>query len=717
MAVVKMLVNLLFRLLFRVKVRGTLGKHERLLIVANHTSFLDGLLLGAFLPIMPTWLVHTSVAKVWYFKIGLRFLPHLVVDATSPLAMKGIIALLEKGSPVMIFPEGRITITGGLMKMYDGPAFVAAKSGAAVVPIHIDGLIYSPAAKMTGDFPRLSFPKVTMTIGEPRTIELPQRGKAKERRRAASEQLRRILMEGAVEAYQPTTLFPALLDAIDLHGRGRVMLTDLQLKPATYKEILRGALALGRLVSKFSEEGENVGVLMPNVSATVYLLFGMFAMRRVPAMLNYTAGLEGMLSGCRMARVKTLLTSRAFLEKAKLNSAAEGLAKEVKILYLEDLRPQFGLRDKLWLMGWAMRHPRRVMKQAKPEEPAVILFTSGSEGKPKGVVLSHNALLANVAQIKAVFDFNNKEKFFSALPVFHAFGLTGGVILPLMRGCPVLIYPSPLHYRMVPEMVYDQDCTVLFSTNTFLNNYAKAAHPYDLARVRYLVVGAEKLTDDVRTLCMNKFGLRVLEGYGATECAPVIAVNTGLANQPGSVGEVLPGMEWRLAPVPGIDRGGELHVKGPNVMLGYLKEDKPGVIQPPCSPFGPGWYDTGDVVMVDRGFVTIQGRIKRFAKVAGEMVSLEAAETLAIEASPSSMHAAVAVKDLTRGEVIVLYTEDRGLSRELLVEAARTTGAPELAVPKRIVHVDKMPLLGNGKKNYVAIAKMAEGAYEVGSVR
>ena len=708
MPVVKIIAYLLLRLFFRVKVRGTLGKHERLLIVANHTSFLDGILLGAFLPIMPTWLVHTTVARLWYFRIGLRFLPHYVVDATSPLAMKAIVGLLEKGSPVMIFPEGRITVTGHLMKMYDGPAFVAARTGAAVVPVHIDGVVYSPASKMTGEFPRLSFPKITMTIGSPRYIQTPQTGKAKERRRAASEQMRRILQEAAVEGYQPSTLFPALLDAIDLYGPGRQMLTDIQLKPATYKDVLRGALALGRLVSKFTKEGENVAVLMPNVSATVYLLFGMFGMRRVPAMLNYTAGLEGMLSACRTAQVKTLVTSRAFIEKAKLGAAAEGLAKELQVLYLEDLRPQFGILDKIWLIGWAMGHPHRVTKQARPEDPAIILFTSGSEGKPKGVVLSHDALLANVAQIKAVFDFNNKEKFFSALPIFHAFGLTGGLILPILHGSPILIYPSPLHYRMVPEMVYDQDCTVLFSTNTFLNNYAKAAHPYDLARVRYLVVGAEKLSDDVRKLCMDKFGMRVLEGYGATECAPVIAVSTPLANRPGSVGEVLPGMEWKLATVPGIEHGGELHVKGPNVMLGYLKEDKPGVIQPPSSTFGPGWYDTGDVVTVeDTGFVTIRGRIKRFAKIAGEMVSLEVVEAIAVEASPSMLHAALAVKDPARGEVLVLYTQDKGLSRDLLVEASRAIGAPELAVPRRIVHMDKIPLLGNGKKDYVTLAKMA----------
>ncbi len=188
---VKVLANLLLRILFRVTVRGELKSHDRMLIVANHTSFIDGILLGAFLPVWPTYLVHTTIARIWYFKLGLRFLPHLVVDSTSPLAMKAIIGLLEKGTPVVIFPEGRISITGSLMKVYDGPAFVAAKTGAHVVPVHIEGAAYSFFSRMSGDFPKRALPRITLTIGTPQVITMPAGGKAKERRRAASEQMRK----------------------------------------------------------------------------------------------------------------------------------------------------------------------------------------------------------------------------------------------------------------------------------------------------------------------------------------------------------------------------------------------------------------------------------------------------------------------------------------------------------------------------------------------
>jgi acyl-[acyl-carrier-protein]-phospholipid O-acyltransferase/long-chain-fatty-acid--[acyl-carrier-protein] ligase len=396
------------------------------------------------------------------------------------------------------------------------------------------------------------------------------------------------------------------------------------------------------------------------------------------------------------------------VEKAKLTNAVAGL-RDVKVLYLEDQRAGFTLGDKLWLMLWAIRFPRSVMKPVDLDEPAVVLFTSGSEGKPKGVVLSHGSILANVAQAAAMIEFSSKDKFMTALPMFHSFGLTAGVILPLLHGCRIFIYPSPLHYRIIPELIYDRDCTVLFATNTFLANYAKHAHPYDFYRLRHLVVGAEKLTDDVRRLCEDKLGVRPLEGYGATECSPVLALNTPVANKLGSVGQLMPGIEHMLEPVAGVETGGILHVKGPNVMLGYLKADQPGVLQRPSSEFGAGWYNTGDIVSLDEGgFVTIQGRVRRFAKIAGEMVSLEVVEKIAIQAQPKFQHASTALKDAQRGEMLVLLTQDPDLRREQLQAAAREIGAPELAMPRRILHVDKVPLLGNGKKDYVTINKIAE---------
>jgi acyl-[acyl-carrier-protein]-phospholipid O-acyltransferase/long-chain-fatty-acid--[acyl-carrier-protein] ligase len=320
--------------------------------------------------------------------------------------------------------------------------------------------------------------------------------------------------------------------------------------------------------------------------------------------------------------------------------------------------------------------------------------------------------MANINQIRAVIEFSNRDKFLAALPLFHSFGLTAGVLVPVISGARVFLYPSPIHYRMIPEMAYDQDCTVLFGTGTFLAKYAKFAHPYDFYSVRYVLSGAEKLPDSVQQTYMERFGIRIMEGYGVTECSPVVSVNTPLFHRTGTVGKAMPGMECAIVPVPGIERGGLLHVRGPNLMSGYLRHDNPGKIEPPGSSLGPGWYETGDIVEIDdEGYITIAGRVKRFAKVAGEMVSLEVVERIAALASPDRVHAATTVSSVQRGEVIVLYTEDRTLRRDQLQQAARQQGLPEIAIPRQVIGIDKLPRLGSGKVDYIALKETAAQAF------
>lgn len=710
---VKRALGLLLKLLFRLRLTGDPGQFnaERLLIVANHESFLDGILLGVALPLDPVFVVHTTVAHNPIFRAVLSLVDYLAVDPTSPLALKKVIKLVESGRPVVIFPEGRITQTGSLMKVYDGPAFVAAKTGATVVPVRLDGAARSYFSRLSGKYPRRLFPRITLTILAGTTIPLPDAATAKQRRRLAGEALRRIMQKMLFASTPVQTLYSAFLDAANIHGRGYRLVEDMKQVEYSYGDLLKMALALGRIVAKATRPGENVGVLLPNLATTLGLILGMSALRRVPAMLNYTAGSEGMQNACIAAGIRTIVTSRQFLQAGKLEDKVAAL-KNLNILYLEDLRATFTLADKLWLIAYALRFPRRVALEHDPEAPAVVLFTSGSEGKPKGVVLSHRAIISNIAQIRSVIDFSVDDKLLTALPIFHSFGLTAGTLMPVLTGARLFLYPSPLHYRIIPEVIYDRGCTVLFGTSTFLANYAKFAHPYDFYRLRYVIAGAEKLADTVREAWFEKFGLRILEGYGATETAPVLAVNTPMAYRSGTVGQLLPGIEARLLPVPGIAQGGILHVRGPNLMSGYYRFERPGVIEPPASDeLGAGWYNTGDVVTLDdEGFVRIQGRVKRFAKIAGEMVSLEVVEKIAATAAPAAQHGATTQADPQRGEALVLFTSAASLSREQLLEAARRTGLPELAVPRRIVRVDSLPLLGTGKVDYLALKSMAETA-------
>ena len=594
------------KILFRVEVRGlqNLPAEDRLLIVANHESFLDGLLLGLFIPKKATFVVHTTVLKNWWFRQFLRLTPHLAVDPASPYAMKKVIKLLESGKNVVIFPEGRITLTGALMKVYDGPGFVAAKTGATILPVRIDGAAQSYFGRLSSHHPRKLHPKVTLTIMPTTSVMLPTSlhnnaaslTSAKQRRRIAGEGMRSVMQKMLYQAQKNRTIFEAFLDAVDEYGSDYKLIEDLNEKEETYQDLLKKSLALGKIACKASSPNETIGVLMPNITNTIALILGMSSFNRVPAMLNYTSGTAGMQNACTAANIKTVITSRKFIETAGLESVVAHF-KNLNIVYLEDLRAQFGMLDRAWLMGYALHYPRLAMQTNQFDQPAVVLFTSGSEGKPKGVVHSHKSILANIAQIAAVLDFNPTDKMMMVLPVFHSFGFTGSLIA-LLNGIKINMFPSPLQYKVIPELIYDRGCTIFFATSTFLSNYAKFAHPYDFYKLRLVIAGAEKLNEEVRKTYAEKFGIRILEAYGATECAPGISINTPMANLNGSVGQLVPGLEHKLETVTGINNGGLLHVKGDNVMMGYYLFDAPGVLAPPQTEYGLGWYNTGDIRFV-----------------------------------------------------------------------------------------------------------------------
>jgi len=700
------------KILFRVEVRGleNVPAEDGLLIVANHESFLDGLLLCIFLPKKATFVVHTSTYKKWWFRQALRLTRHVEVNTANPIAMKKVIRLLEAGENVVVFPEGRVTATGEIQKVYDGPGFIAGKTGATVLPVRIDGAAESYFGCVARHQLKRLFPRVILTVMPTTNIVMPKATNrsfptAKQRRRIAGEGMRSVMQKMLLQSKQSRTLFEVFLDAVDKFGGSYRLIEDMNETEETYQDLLKKSLALGKIASKVSSPNEVVGVLMPNITNTLALILGMSAFNRVPAMLNYTSGTAGIQNACIAANVKTIITSHKFIEKAELESVVANL-KNLNVVYLEDLRAQFGVIDRAWLMGYALHYPRAVMESNSPDDPAVVLFTSGSEGKPKGVVHSHKSILANIAQILAILDFNPADKFMMVLPIFHAFGFTGSM-LPVLNGIKIHIFPSPLQYKVIPEIIHNRGCTVFFATSTFLGNYAKYAHPYDFNKLRIVVAGAEKLNNEVRKIYTEKFGIHILEGYGATECAPVLSANTPMANLHGSVGQFIPGLEHKLESVPGINSGGLLHVRGENVMKGYYLFDNPGVLNPPED----GWYNTGDIVEVDaRGYIHIKGRVKRFAKVAGEMVSLEVVEHIACTAATEYQHAASSVSDAQRGESIVLFTTDKKLKREDLQIVAKNLGLPELAVARKIVAVEEIPLLGTGKTDYVTLKQMAEAA-------
>jgi acyl-[acyl-carrier-protein]-phospholipid O-acyltransferase/long-chain-fatty-acid--[acyl-carrier-protein] ligase len=704
-----------FRFFFRLEVKGLEnipGPEQRTVIAPNHVSLLDGPILHSILPKDAAFAVNSQIAENWWVKPFLRVIRVHLLEPTKPLAARALVNAVKAGETIVIFPEGRITVTGGLMKAYDGAAMIADRADAWIVPVRIDGAERSPFSYLRPtQIKRALFPKITVTFLPARKLNVDPALKGKVRRQAAGLALQDILVDTAVETARCNrTLFDALVDARRTRDTGKPAVADPLGTKLSYAKLILGAQVLGRKLEGFAAPGAAIGVMLPNSAGVAVTFFALQAIGRVPAMVNFSSGAASIRASCRAAEVSVILTSRAFIDKARLvGVVGELTASGLRIVYLEDIRAGIGLMDKITgvLAGGRPRLSRR------PDDPAVILFTSGSEGNPKGVVLSHRNILANTAQCLARVACNGEDLVFNVLPVFHSFGLTGGLMMPLLGGIPVYLYPSPLHYRIVPELIYDTGATILFGTDTFLRGYARVAHPYDLHSVRLIVAGAEAVKDATRHTYMHRFGVRILEGYGVTETAPVLAMNTPIANKAGTVGRLSPLMQARLEPVAGIAEGGRLFVKGPNVMLGYVRTEYPGVLEAPLD----GWHDTGDIVTIDpQGFISIKGRAKRFAKIGGEMVSLSAVEALASEVWPTSGLVAVALPDARKGERIVLMTADTNVTRELFLRHARGKGAPELVVPAEIMLVESLPLLGSGKPDFVAALAMAKEKAAAASV-
>ena len=500
------------------------------------------------------------------------------------------------------------------------------------------------------------------------------------------------------------TLFDALVEARRRYGGKKPILEDQERRPLSYTDLIRAAFALSRKIAAMTAPGERVGVLLPAGAPVVVTFFALHAIGRVPTMLNFTAGIRNLKAACELAGVKRVLTAHRFIEQAKLHDLIDAIEPLATVTYLEEVRATIGAKDKAYAAAAGV-FPTQFAARLKPTDPGVILFTSGSFGAPRGVVLSQSNLVANVRQIATHIRLDPSWVMFNPLPTFHCFGLTGGVLLPLFTGMKAFEYPSPLHIKQIPPLIKAAKASILLATDTFLNQYARSAEPDELAGLQFIVCGAEKVREETHNLIAERFGpIPVLEGYGATEASPVIAVNKPLDNRRGTVGGLLPGMEPRLETVPGIPGGGRLYVRGPNIMAGYLTPD--GAVEAPQD----GWHDTGDVVNVstDR-WITILGRVKRFAKIGGEMVSLTAAEAIAAAVWPDSRHAVVSLPDPKKGERLILVTDRAGAEAAVLVEHAQGAGASELTVPRRIIVVPEVPVLGTGKTDYVAIQRLAEG--------
>lgn len=712
-AVVKSVLQWLFQKVYHLDIKGQENLYklqDKSIIIANHLSFLDAALISAVLPERVSFAINSQIAKQWWMRPFLLVADTIALDPSNPMSIRSVIDRVNQGHKVVIFPEGRLTMTGSLMKVYEGPAMIADKTAAQLLPVIISGAQYTPFSKLRGKVRIRLFPKITLTFMEPVKFIIPPHLRGRKRRQSGGIKLYDVMTNMVFQSHNlQQTLFDSILDAKTVHGGNHMIVEDTERNPLSYHQLITRTFILGAALQKHTQNNENIGVLLPNMISTLVCFFGLQVFGRIPAMLNYSTSTHNVLNACQVARIQVVITARKFITAGNLSDLVETLKyQSIAIIYLEDLRHEITLQDKLkgQIAAFAPRtYYAHVNKTRCPESPAVVLFTSGSEGKPKGVVLSHTNIQANRHQVSSRIDFGTTDIVFNSLPIFHSFGLTGGTLLPLLSGIRTFFYPSPLHYRIIPELIYDTNATLLFGTDTFLNGYARFAHAYDFQSVRYVFAGAEKLQESTRKKWVENYGIRIFEGYGATETSPILSINTPMHYQPGTVGRLMPGITYLLSPVPGIQMGGKLIVSGPNIMQGYYSSEQPGVIVPPRN----GWYDTGDIVSIDgAGYITIRGRVKRFAKIGGEMVSLTAVEAYVYQVWSHHTHAVVQIPDPKKGEQLVLVTTYPNANRSDIVQYVLQHQIGKLNIPKTILIIHKMPVLPTGKTNYLELQSWVE---------
>lgn len=703
----RFIVKLILRLFFNVKVKGWENwdkAGDGVLIAPNYVSFIDPLILAAFLPAKVPFAIERRLTKKRFVNLFLPIADTHILDADAPLTLKYFLNLLKNGGRCVIFPELQPTTTGNPMKVSRGVAMIADHTDAKILPIHIEGTQRTPFSRIQHKRGLRFFSDVTISVYPVTTLEIPKDLSGSARNAAAGRALERIMDEASLAARKKQKPFwDILLDARkEFGGRVRIF-SDAGAKPVTYNGFITRVLIIEEALKQEHLDETNLGVLLPTSLGGVVTLYALQKMGKVPAMLNFSLGPRALVNCCRTTCLKTVISSRKFIEIGKLEALTNAIEEAgIRIFWLEDVAPLITTPKKLWA---AIRTPfvkSAPVDPAAVEKPAVILFTSGSEGAPKGVVLSFKNLNTNHAQMFTRVDFYRSDRVLNAMPIFHSFGLCG-VFMPVSLGFFVYLYPTPLHYKNIATICYDERITLLFATDTFLSGYAKAANDnYDFATMRLLVQGGEKLKPSTQQTWFERFNVRITEGYGVTEASPVVANNYFAHHKSGTVGTLVAGMQHRLEPVEGVHEGGRLWLKGDNIMMGYMRITNPGVLEPPKD----GWYDTGDIIDIDdEGYVKILGRAKRFAKIGGEMISLASVEEAMQEIWPDYQHAVTMIHGATR-ETLAAVTTMPEMSRDVLRKKFAEIGMAEISIPKKIVHMAEIPLLGNGKTSYVELDEM-----------
>jgi acyl-[acyl-carrier-protein]-phospholipid O-acyltransferase/long-chain-fatty-acid--[acyl-carrier-protein] ligase len=715
---VRFVLWLLTHTLYRIQVLGEQNIPQRgpALLICNHVSFVDALLIGASMPRFVHFMLHRDYYDLKFLNWFFRLMRSIPVSATNRRdiveSLKRARNELDKGHVVCIFAEGGLSRTGRVLPFKRGFEKIVEGKNVPIIPMHLDqlwGSIFSfKAGRFFWKLPEKWHYPVTVSFGSPLSSG------------STVNQVRNAVLELESEAFEhrPSAddlLHTRFIDTAKRHWFGFCM-ADTTGTQLTYGKTLIGAFLLARWIRKRCPGEPMVGIMLPaSVGGSLVNIAVLFA-GKVPVNLNFTSGSESIASAIAQCKIKTILTSRLFLSKANLETI-DGM------VFLEEIRKTLGTKEKIlatiksllparWLK-------RRFSKNQRHNDLATIIFSSGSTGAPKGVMLSHQNIVSNVDGISQVITFTPNDRIMGVLPLFHSFGFTGTLWLPLLVGFGVVYHPNPTDAKTIGETIQKYQATLLISTSTFYAGYLRRCSKEEFASLRYLIAGAEKLREQVVKGYREKFDLTILEGYGCTELGPVVSVNTHdvvdgkesqVGNKPGSVGHPIPGVVVKVVdpdtqqPLP-CGQEGLLLVRGPNVMLGYL--DQPHLTD---QALRRGWYVTGDIAAVDEdGFIRITDRLSRFSKIGGEMVPHVKVEEAINEVLGATASVVTAIPDEQRGEKLIAFYTQNGITREELWIKLNRSELPKLWIPKRedLHLIETIPVLGSGKADLKKIKALA----------
>ncbi len=716
---VRFVLWLLTHTIYRIRIVGQENIPTRgpALLISNHVSFVDAMLIGASMPHFVHYMLHRDYYDIKWLRWLFRLMKAIPVSSARRRdiveSLRRAREELQDGRVLCIFAEGSISRLGRLLPFKRGFEKIVAGTDIPVIPVHLDqvwGSIFSfKEGRFFRKWPgRIPYP-VTVSFGAP----LFSSASVTEVRQAI------LGLESDAMGYRRTTCGLLHVKFIQMARRRwfSFCMADTTGTQLNCGKTLIGSLLLAQWIKKNCSDHAMIGVLLPASVGGALANIAVTLAGKVAVNLNFTSGRDAMGAAVAQCGIKTILTSRVFLSKADLE-AMPGM------VFLEEVRKTFAAKEKLLAAAKALFLPSRCFGRGlwaaqKPDDLTTVIFSSGSTGMPKGVMLSHHNILSNIVGISQVIQFTSKDRIMGVLPLFHSFGYTGTLWLPLLAGFGVVYHPNPMDAKTIGETVHKYQATLLISTPTFYAGYARRCTREEFATLRYAIAGAEKLRPQIAKAFHDKFGIEILEGYGCTELAPVVSVNIPdvthgnerqIGHQPGTVGHPIPGVRTKVIdPDTGqslpYGEQGLLLVKGPNVMLGYLGQ--PELTE---EALRDGWYVTGDIASVDDdGFITITDRLSRFSKIGGEMVPHMRIEEVINGVLGSAVSVVIALPDQQKGEKLVVYYSQNGISAEELWEKLNQSDLPKLWIPKRenFHWIETIPLLGSGKVDLKKVKALA----------